>query len=116
MVVGFPEKSFTMNLRGVFTDFLSDPLHPVSIIFLWLMDVVIVISCLKDERIRAGVNQWLSFILVGLVAFVVIAIIAPLANPEFASTYALVTGWLSMGSLLVARGFSYVAAQQATPI
>ena len=116
MMVAFPGQTFTMNFAGMFSAFLGNVLHPVSIILLWGLDVVIVIACLQDSHVRAAIGHWLGAVLVAILVFVVVTIVAPIANPELYKTYTLAMGVIAMLSITVARALSYVAAQQGTPI
>lgn len=116
MMVAFPGQTFTMNFAGMFTAFLGNALHPVSIIILWGLDVVIVVACLQDTSVRAAIGHWLGAVFVALLVFVLVAIVAPLANPSLHQTYASLMGVVALVSITAARALSYVAAQQGTPI
>jgi len=116
MIVAFPSQISTLEFQHMFSAFLSDFMHPVSIIFLWVLDVFIVVACLQDGRIRAAVGRWLSWILFALGLFVLLGVIVPHENPDVLATHALGLGFFTLLFIVVARGLSYVASQQGTPI
>ena len=116
MIVAFPGEISTLDFGSMFAAFLSDFMHPVSVLFLWVLDVFIVATCLLDGKVAAGGARTWGWISGALVLFVLVGIIIPHANPAICTTHALGVGLTAMVLVVVIRGLSYVAAQQDRPI
>ncbi|MFZ3352016.1 MAG: hypothetical protein WA268_14225 [Xanthobacteraceae bacterium] len=116
MIVAFPNSTTALQFQQMYAGFLGDFMHPVSIIFLWVLDVFIVVGCLQDGRIRAAIGKWLTWILGALVLFIIVAIIVPHSNPALSAGHALAIGLFATLFIVIARALSYVAPQQGNPI
>ena len=110
LIVAFPTEAFTLKLSRMITTFATNAKHPFSLIVLIFIDLVIVVVCIRDQRVRAGITHWLGAILVCFLIFFVSAMCGQEKN------YGLFTGSLALLALAVARGFTYAAPQQATPV
>jgi hypothetical protein len=115
LVVAFPSDAFSLNLAAMITTFAVAPKHPLSVIVLLFIDLVIVVGCIRDRRVRAGISHWLGVIVVCLLVFIIAAFWGPIMAPN-APTHAALTGSLAVLALVVARGLTYAAPEQATPV
>ncbi|MCB1497951.1 MAG: hypothetical protein KDJ86_19360 [Bauldia sp.] len=116
LIVAFPTEAFTLKLSRMITTFATNAKHPFSLIVLIFIDLVIVVVCIRDQRVRAGITHWLGAILVCFLIFFVSAMWGPIMAPGQEKNYGLFTGSLALLALAVARGFTYAAPQQATPV
>ena len=116
LVVAFPSDAFSLNLSTMITTFAVAPKHPLSLIVLLFTDLVIVVGCIRDKRVRAGIAHWLGVIFVCLLVFFVAAFWGPIMDPDAAPTHAALTGSLALLALAVARALTYAAPEKASPV
>jgi hypothetical protein len=116
LIVAFPVLALSMDVQGIMTAFIGGQQHPVSVLLLWLLDMVIALVCLQDRKIRAGMSRWLGTLIVALLAYLSLAIFVPVASPQFAQRHAIAMAVAALLCLLVARALTYSAPENATEI
>jgi hypothetical protein len=113
LIVAFPIQALSMDIAGIMKAFMTGQQHPVSVLILWMLDMVIALACLQDSKIRAGMSRWLGTLLTALLAYLTLAVFVPAANPAFTAGHPVAMATGALFCMLIARALSYSAPENA---
>lgn len=116
MSVAFPDQLIVAHFGeavGLFAH--NPPWHPVAFLVLLVLDVVIVVACLRNRRVRNALYQWMPILMISILVFLVVGIAVPMipANQGF---HPLLTGSVALICLLVTRVLTYLEQEELKPL
>jgi len=112
MIVALPTTLFNWDIPGSISEFFHKPIHPATVLLLWIIDVVIAVGVLRDSKVLKSLltGRRAAMCFAGIGAFIFTGILVPGYSASGPAQHPYVMVTIALIGILVPRALSYTPA------